>query len=47
MSGCEVAEAGIHHYARRHGSSQFFRLRSLAVTVAQLLKLWVRLVLLA
>jgi glycosyltransferase involved in cell wall biosynthesis len=47
MSGCEVAEAGVHHYPRRHGTSQFFRLRSLATTFGQLLKLWIRLVLLA
>jgi glycosyltransferase involved in cell wall biosynthesis len=46
MSGCEVREAGVHHYPRRHGRSQFFRVRSLAVTFAQLLRLWVRLVVL-
>ena len=47
LSGCEVAEVGVHHYPREHGSSQFFRLRSLATTFLQLLKLWIRLVLLA
>jgi glycosyltransferase involved in cell wall biosynthesis len=47
LSGCEVVEVGVHHYAREHGTSQFFRLRSLATTFLQLLKLWVRLVLLA
>jgi glycosyltransferase involved in cell wall biosynthesis len=46
LSGCEVAEVGVHHYPRKHGSSQFFRLRSLATTFLQLLKLWIRLVLL-
>jgi glycosyltransferase involved in cell wall biosynthesis len=46
LSGCEVKEIGVHHYPRRHGRSQFFRLRSLAVTFAQLLRLWVRLVVL-
>ena len=44
LSGCEVAEIGVHHYPRLHGRSQFFRLRSLAVTFVQLLRLWVRLV---
>jgi glycosyltransferase involved in cell wall biosynthesis len=47
LSGCEVVEVGVHHFAREHGTSQFFRLRSLAATFLQLLKLWVRLVLLA
>lgn len=46
LSGCGVVEIGVHHYERRHGRSQFFRVRSLAVTFAQLLKLWVRLVIL-
>jgi glycosyltransferase involved in cell wall biosynthesis len=45
LSGCAVSEVGVHHYPRRHGSSQFFRLRSLSVTGAQLLRLWIRLVL--
>jgi glycosyltransferase involved in cell wall biosynthesis len=47
LSGCEVAEVGVHHYPREHGASQFFRLRSLSTTFLQLLKLWIRLVLLA
>ena len=42
-----VVEVGVHHYARLHGRSQFFRVRSLAVTLSQLLRLWVRLVLLS
>jgi glycosyltransferase involved in cell wall biosynthesis len=46
LSGCEVKEIGVHHYPRLYGSSQFFRLRSLAVTFYQLLRLWVRLVIL-
>ena len=46
LSGCEVAEVGVHHYPRLHGRSQFFRLRSLAKTFLQLLKLWIRLVIL-
>jgi len=46
LSGCEVAEVGVHHYERQHGRSQFFRVRSLAVTFLQLARLWVRLVIL-
>jgi len=46
LSGCEVKEIGVHHYPRKHGRSQFFRVRSLAVTFLQLLRLWVRLVVL-
>jgi glycosyltransferase involved in cell wall biosynthesis len=40
LSGCHVAEVGVHHYPRLHGTSQFFRVRSLATTFYQLLKLW-------
>jgi glycosyltransferase involved in cell wall biosynthesis len=47
LSGCEVKEIGVHHYPRLYGSSQFFRLRSLASTFYQLLRLWIRLVILA
>jgi len=43
-SGCKVAEVGVHHYPRLHGRSQFFRVRSLADTFLQLLRLYVRLV---
>lgn len=46
LSGCEVKEIGVHHFPRLYGRSQFFRLRSLAVTFYQLLRLWVRLVIL-
>jgi glycosyltransferase involved in cell wall biosynthesis len=46
LSGCEVQEIGVHHFPRLYGRSQFFRLRSLAVTFYQLLRLWVRLVIL-
>lgn len=46
LSGCEVREVGVHHYPRLYGRSQFFRIRSLAVTFYQLLRLWVRLVVL-
>lgn len=40
ISGCGVAEAGVHHYPRRHGRSQFFRWRSLAQTFRQLMSLY-------
>lgn len=46
LSGCEVREIGVHHYPRLHGRSQFFRVRSLAITFYQLLRLWLRLVVL-
>jgi len=46
LSRCEVREVGVHHYPRLHGRSQFFRVRSLALTFYQLLRLWVRLVVL-
>lgn len=46
LSGCRVAEVGVHHYPRLHGRSQFFRVKSLAVTFGQLLRLWFRLVVL-
>ena len=40
LSGCGVVEVGVHHYPRLHGSSQFFRIKSLAVTLGKLLRLW-------
>lgn len=46
LTGCRVVETGVHHYARLHGKSQFFRLRSLATTLYELVRLWVRIVLL-
>jgi glycosyltransferase involved in cell wall biosynthesis len=47
LTGCGVVEVGVHHYPRLHGRSQFFRVRSLAVTLGQLIRLWVRLVVLS
>ena len=44
LSGHRIAEVGVHHYPRMHGRSQFFRFRSLATTLYQLLRLYVRLV---
>ena len=46
LSRCEVVEVGVHHYARRHGRSQFFRIRSLLKTLGQLIRLYVQLVIL-
>jgi glycosyltransferase involved in cell wall biosynthesis len=36
-----VAEVGVRHYPRLHGRSQFFRVRSLLMTVYQLARLYV------
>jgi hypothetical protein len=44
LSGCGVAEVGVHHYPRLHGRSQFFRIKSLAMTLSQLVRLWFGLV---
>jgi glycosyltransferase involved in cell wall biosynthesis len=44
LTECGVVEVGVHHYPRLHGRSQFFRVKSLAVTFTQLVQLWVRLV---
>jgi glycosyltransferase involved in cell wall biosynthesis len=44
LTGAEVVETGVHHYPRLHGRSQFFRVRSLLTTFYQLLRLYVRLV---
>jgi hypothetical protein len=46
LTGCGVVETGVHHYPRLHGKSQFFRLKSLATTLGELIRLWVRVVLL-
>jgi glycosyltransferase involved in cell wall biosynthesis len=46
MTGCAIVELGVHHYPRLYGKSQFFRLRSLATTFYELVRLWVRVVLL-
>jgi glycosyltransferase involved in cell wall biosynthesis len=46
MSGCGIVEVPVSHYPRLHGSSQFFRIRSLLTTFRQLLALWFTLVVL-
>lgn len=45
LSGAGVVEVPVHHYARQHGRSQFFRVRSLALTFLQLCSVYFRLVL--
>ncbi len=44
--GAQFVEVPVHHYARPHGKSQFFRLPSIARSAYQLLRLWVRVVVL-
>ena len=39
LSGWKFAEVGVHHYPRKHGRSQFFRLRSLLTTLFELIRL--------
>jgi glycosyltransferase involved in cell wall biosynthesis len=46
MSTYDVAEVGVHHYARLYGQSQFFRVKSLLTTLRQLIGLYVRTVVL-
>ena len=46
LTGCGVVETGVHHYPRLHGRSQFFRVRSLLRTLLELVRLWVRVVVL-
>jgi glycosyltransferase involved in cell wall biosynthesis len=44
LTDSQIVEVGVHHYPRLHGRSQFFRVKSLAITLAQLVGLWFRLV---
>ena len=41
-AGCVFAEVPVHHYPRAHGRSQFFTLRRVGRTAADLLSLWLR-----
>ena len=45
-AGFRVAEVPVHHYARRAGKSQFFHWGPVARTLRDLLRLWIRLVVL-
>ena len=47
LKAWRVEEVGVHHFPRLYGRSQFFRVQSLLVTLLQLLRLYVRLVILA
>jgi glycosyltransferase involved in cell wall biosynthesis len=38
----QVREVGVHHYERKHGRSQFFRMQSLLSTLYQLTRLYVQ-----
>ena len=42
QTGFEIEEAPVHHFAREHGQSQFFRIGPLFATFGQLIRLWVR-----
>jgi glycosyltransferase involved in cell wall biosynthesis len=44
LTGCGVAEVGVHHYPQPHGTSQFFRVKSLLKTLFELVRLWMRVV---
>jgi glycosyltransferase involved in cell wall biosynthesis len=44
-SGARFVEVPVHHYARVHGQSEFFRVSSVARSLRDLAFLWVRLVL--
>lgn len=46
QAGFRVAEVPVHHYPRISGRSQFFRLGPIARTAADILRLWVNLILL-
>lgn len=45
-AGARFTEVGVHHYARRHGRSQFFRLGRVARSLLDVALLWVNMVLL-
>jgi glycosyltransferase involved in cell wall biosynthesis len=45
-SGARFVEVGVHHYARPHGRSQFFRFGRVARSLLDVAKLWVDLVVL-
>ena len=45
-NGYRIVEVPVHHYPRRHGRSEFFRIRHLSRVCQQLVTLWFRLVIL-
>jgi hypothetical protein len=46
QAGARFTEVGVHHYARPHGRSQFFRFSRVARSLLDVALLWVSLVLL-
>jgi glycosyltransferase involved in cell wall biosynthesis len=44
-AGCRIEEVPVHHYHRTHGKSQFFNFPRLWRTAVDVLKLWIKLVL--
>ena len=38
--GCRAAEAGVHHYPRLHGRSEFFSLRHVTSLIGDVLRFW-------
>jgi glycosyltransferase involved in cell wall biosynthesis len=45
-TGARFTEVGVHHYRRVHGTSEFFRVGAIALTLLGLAGLWVKLVVL-
>jgi glycosyltransferase involved in cell wall biosynthesis len=45
-AGARFVEVGVHHYARQHGQSQFFRVPHVARTLLALVGLWFEMVVL-
>lgn len=45
-AGCRIVEVPVHHYHRAHGHSQFFNVRRVFWTGVDVLKLWMKLVVL-
>lgn len=45
-AGAVFRQVSVHHYERKHGSSQFFRLDRLVKTFVELSKLWIEIILL-
>ncbi len=47
MTPYQVIEVEVHHHPRLYGRSQFFRVKSLLTTLGQLMRLYIRTVILA
>jgi GT2 family glycosyltransferase len=43
-AGARFVEVGVHHYPRQHGRSTFFKPRSVARTLSDLVRLWFQLI---